>query len=81
MAPMEQEEAVLQLVAALGKLPVEQREVLTLHYWSDLTLAQIADHVGRTRDSVASLIKRGVRQLRVELNRAESGNARRRTEP
>jgi RNA polymerase sigma-70 factor, ECF subfamily len=66
--PVEQEESVLQLIAAVRKLSVEQREVLVLHYWSDLTLAQIADHVGRTRDSVASLIKRGVRQLRVELN-------------
>ncbi len=64
---VEYEEQVLQLVAALTKLPAPQRESLLLHYWSGWTLVQIAEHLGRTRDAVAGLIKRGLRQLRTEM--------------
>ena len=41
---------------------------LMLHYWTGWTLAQIADQIGRSREAVAGLIKRGLRQLRLELN-------------
>ena len=56
---VEQEERLLQLVAAITKLPDAQREALMLHYWTGWTLAQIAEHLGRSRDAVAGLIKRG----------------------
>ena len=64
---MEQEEQLLSLVAALARLPEDQREALTLHYWSGLTLMQIAEQLGRSRDATAGLIKRGLRQLRVNM--------------
>ena len=65
---LEQEERVLQLVDALGKLPDAQREALMLHYWTGWTLVQIATHMGRSREAVAGLLKRGLRQLRVEMD-------------
>jgi RNA polymerase sigma-70 factor (ECF subfamily) len=65
---LEREEHVLQLVAALAKLPDAQREALMLHYWTGWTLAQIATHMGRSREAVAGLLKRGLRQLRVEID-------------
>jgi RNA polymerase sigma-70 factor, ECF subfamily len=65
---LEQEERVLQLVDALGKLPDAQREALTLHYWTGWTLVQIAAHLGRSREAVAGLLKRGLRQLRSEMS-------------
>ena len=65
---LEREERVLQLVAALAKLPDAQREALMLHYWTGWTLAQIAAHMGRSREAVAGLLKRGLRQLRVEMD-------------
>ena len=65
---IEREERVLQLVGALAKLPDSQRESLMLHYWTGWTLVQIAEHIGRSREAVAGLIKRGLRQLRADLN-------------
>lgn len=65
---IEREEQVLKLVTALARLPDAQRAALTLHYWSGQPLAEIAEHLDRSRDAVAGLIKRGVRQLRLELD-------------
>jgi RNA polymerase sigma-70 factor (ECF subfamily) len=65
---MEQEEQLLSLVAALARLPEAQREAVTLHYWSGWTLMQIAEHLGRSRDATAGLIKRGLRQLRISMS-------------
>jgi RNA polymerase sigma-70 factor, ECF subfamily len=64
---IEQEETVLQMISVLAGLPDAQREALMLHYWTDWSLAQIAEHIGTTRESVASSIKRGLRQLRLRL--------------
>lgn len=65
---LEREERVLHLVEALGKLPDAQREALMLHYWTGWTQVQIATHLGRSREAVAGLLKRGLRQLRVEMD-------------
>jgi len=65
---MEQEEQLLSLVAALARLPEAQREAVTLHYWSGWTLMQIAEHLERSRDATAGLIKRGLRQLRISMS-------------
>ena len=64
---IEQEEQLLRLVAALAELPEAQREAVSLHYWSGWTLAEIAEHLGRSRDAVAGLIKRGLRELRSSM--------------
>jgi RNA polymerase sigma-70 factor (ECF subfamily) len=69
---MEQEEQLLSLVAALSRLPDAQREAVTLHYWSGWTLMQIADQLERSRDATAGLIKRGLRQLRVNMGAKRS---------
>lgn len=69
-AAANQDEAVLQLVAALAGLPDAQRDAIILQYWSDCTFAEIADELGRSREAVAGLIKRGLRQLRAELGAA-----------
>ncbi len=71
---MVQEERVLQLVGALAKLPDAQREAVILHYWTGWTFVQIATHLGRSRESVAGLLKRGLHQLRVELNAGTLGH-------
>jgi RNA polymerase sigma-70 factor (ECF subfamily) len=61
------DESVLNLVAALATLPEAQREALFLQYWVGLSFAEIADQMGRSREAVAGLVKRGLRQLRTEL--------------
>jgi RNA polymerase sigma-70 factor (ECF subfamily) len=69
-----QEDAVLQLVAALGRLPEAQRDAIILQYWSGCTLLEMAEELGRSREAVAGLIKRGLRQLRTELGATRPAN-------
>lgn len=55
------------LVAALRRLPARQREVLVLHYFADLTEAQIAAATGIGPDAVRSHIAVAFSLLRAEL--------------
>ena len=57
----------MQLAAALANLPEAQREALVLQHWHGWPLTDIARHLGRSHAAVAGLIKRGLQQLRVEL--------------
>ena len=60
-------ERALQVADALALLPEPQREALVLRYWEEWPLAEIARHMERTHDAVASLLKRGLRRLRILL--------------
>jgi len=51
----------------LADLPEPQREVVLLKHCRGQTLQQIADHLGRTVPSVASLLRRGLEALRHRL--------------
>jgi RNA polymerase sigma-70 factor (ECF subfamily) len=62
-------ERALQVADALALLPEPQREALVLRYWEEWPLAEIARHMERTHDAVASLLKRGLRRLRILLQR------------
>jgi RNA polymerase sigma-70 factor (ECF subfamily) len=42
------------LVAAIDLLPAEQREILTLKIWSELTFAEIASALGISQNTAAS---------------------------
>jgi RNA polymerase sigma-70 factor (ECF subfamily) len=66
-AQLERQERAVELAAALDRLPEAQREALVLQHWKGWSLAEIAEHMGRTRAAVAGLIKRGLSQLRVEM--------------
>jgi RNA polymerase sigma factor (sigma-70 family) len=48
---------------ALGRLPAEQREVLALAYFGDLTQVQIADRLGVPLGTVKARTFRGLRRL------------------
>ena len=61
------EERAMQLADALAQLPDAQREALVLQYWHSYTLAQIAEHLGRSPAAVAGLLKRGLKQLQALL--------------
>jgi RNA polymerase sigma-70 factor (ECF subfamily) len=63
----QRDEQALRLADALARLPEAQREALVLQHWHGWTLADIARQLGRSHAAVAGLIKRGLRQLRVEL--------------
>jgi RNA polymerase sigma-70 factor (sigma-E family) len=53
-----------RLVAALGRLPRRQREVLTLRYYLDLSEAQIANALSISAGSVKAHAHRGLAALR-----------------
>jgi RNA polymerase sigma-70 factor (ECF subfamily) len=63
----ERHEQGVRLAAALAELPEAQREALTLHHLEGRPLEEVARLVGRSREAVAGLIKRALRQLRERL--------------
>jgi RNA polymerase sigma-70 factor (ECF subfamily) len=67
----ERNEQLLGLADALAALPDVQREVLVLRHCQGWALADIAAHLGRSRASVASLLRRGLKQLREHLHAGE----------
>lgn len=60
----EKNEELLRLVDALSALPTEMREVVTRKHCQGQSLAEIAAELGKTIPSVASLLRRGLEQLR-----------------
>ena len=62
-------EQLLQLAEQLAQLPEIQREVLLLRHCQGWSLSEIATHLGRTRAAVASLLRRGLQQLRGHLQK------------
>lgn len=59
------------LTAALNNLPERQRTVLTMAFWGDLTQQQIAEDTRLPLGTVKSDMRRGLIQLRTELERSD----------
>lgn len=57
--------------AAMSTLPEEQREVLTLRYYADLSIPEIARVLGWAEGTVKSRIHRGLRRLEQTLTPPE----------
>jgi RNA polymerase sigma-70 factor (ECF subfamily) len=53
-----------QLLQMLDALPADQAEAVRLRHLEGWSLAQLTEHFGRSTDSVASLLKRGLENLR-----------------
>jgi RNA polymerase sigma-70 factor (ECF subfamily) len=64
-------EQLLRLAEALTALPEAQREALTLHHLQNWTLEEVGEHLGRSPAAVAGLIKRGLKELRLQLQERE----------
>lgn len=64
-APTPQDEEVRrQLTAALAALPEEQRSVIHLHVWEDLTFREIGELLDLPTQTVASRYRYGLEKLR-----------------
>jgi RNA polymerase sigma-70 factor (ECF subfamily) len=57
-------EDLLRLADALARLPEDQRAAVELHHLEGRTLAATAEVLGRTRSAAASLVFRGLKNLR-----------------
>jgi RNA polymerase sigma-70 factor, ECF subfamily len=59
------------MIEALSELPELMREVVVLKHCHGWTLPQIAERLGRSVPSVASLLRRGLEELRKRLKTTE----------
>ena len=64
-------EELMHLAEALARLPADQREALELHHLKEYTVTDVAEQTGRSRASVAGLIRRGLQRLRELLQHHE----------
>jgi RNA polymerase sigma-70 factor (ECF subfamily) len=69
-----QNEQLLRLAHALAELPDLMREVVVLKHCQGWTLNQIADRIGKTTPAVASLLRRGIEQMRTQLQTEEESD-------
>jgi RNA polymerase sigma-70 factor (ECF subfamily) len=60
-------EQSLRLAEALAELPEDQRRAVELHHLQGLSLAEVAEQMGRSKGAVASLLFRGLERLRGRL--------------
>ena len=67
----ERNEELLRMAEALTRLPDPMREVVVLKHCQGWTLQQIAGHTARSVPAVASLLRRGLEQLRDRLKPEE----------
>jgi RNA polymerase sigma-70 factor (ECF subfamily) len=57
-------EQLNRLADAIARLPSQQRDAVLLHHVKGLSAEATAEQMGRTRQSVAGLLRRGLAQLR-----------------
>jgi RNA polymerase sigma-70 factor (ECF subfamily) len=57
-------EQLSRLAAALLELPDDERRAVELHHLQGLSLADVAQRLGRSREAVAGLVFRGLKSLR-----------------
>jgi RNA polymerase sigma factor (sigma-70 family) len=60
---------------ALGDLPEDQREVIVLHVWGDLTFSEIGDLLGVSSNTVASRYRYALAKLRDSMLAKENSCA------
>jgi RNA polymerase sigma-70 factor (ECF subfamily) len=66
---------LLRLAQALARLPEDQRRVVELHYLKGMTVADVAEQIGRTRPAAVGLLFRARPRPGVPpgLHRADGG--------
>ncbi|WP_395735120.1 RNA polymerase sigma factor [Prosthecobacter sp.] len=65
-ADVENEETRMQITAALTALPEEQRTVIHLHVWEDLSFREIGGLLDLPTQTVASRYRYGLEKLRAQ---------------
>lgn len=62
------QEELRRLADALAQLPDDQRRAVELHHLKGLSVALVADSLGRSKQAVVGLLFRGLRKLRQLLD-------------
>lgn len=70
------EEAFDEASRALHELPESQRLIVVMHLFENLTFREIADHVGRPANTVATVYYRALQQLRAVLQQPDSSSTK-----
>jgi RNA polymerase sigma-70 factor (ECF subfamily) len=65
-------EQLVRLAQALMRLPEDQRLAVELHHLQAMSLADIAACMGRSRDAIAGLVFRGLKNLHTLLVEPEN---------
>lgn len=65
-ADAEAEETRAQITAALATLPEEQRSVIHLHVWEDLSFREIGELLGLPTQTIASRYRYALEKLRTQ---------------
>jgi len=60
-------ERAMRVAESIETLPEAQRDVIVQYFWQGRTLAESAEHLGRTPGAVAGLLHRGLKRLRRAL--------------
>lgn len=68
---LEDDERRVAITGALQRIPAEQREVLVLKIWGELTFEQIATELGLPANTAASRYRYALAALRRELTAAD----------
>lgn len=64
-------ERIQELHELLHQLPIDQRDVLTLRYFGELKIAEVAEVLGKTESAVKMLSYRGIQKLRQMIGEGE----------
>lgn len=68
----EQKETRKAVVAAIGQLPEEQKDVVLLRFYHEMKIREIAEVVGVGESTVKSRLRQGLRKLRIFFKRGGS---------
>jgi RNA polymerase sigma-70 factor (ECF subfamily) len=72
----EDREAVMDVLAGLGKLPERQRVAVTLRYLQDMPYAEISGVTGWPEGTAKTLVRRGLMRLRRSMVEEPEGGGR-----
>ena len=71
MPPIEAAERHAAIESALNQLPCDQREVVVMKIWGELTFAQIGEALSASPNTVASRYRYALARLETELAATE----------